>query len=44
MSMRALLVIALFGAIALPAQAAELPQWAYPVNPNPKPPDATKPI
>ena len=42
--MRALLVIALFGAIALPAQAAELPQWAYPVNPNPKPPDATKPI
>jgi cytochrome c553 len=42
--MRALASIALLGMLALPALAAELPEWAYPVNPAPKPPDAVKPI
>jgi cytochrome c553 len=42
--MRALVSIALLSLLALPVTAAELPQWAYPVNPTPKPPDATKPI
>lgn len=37
--MRTLAAIALLGALALPAQAAELPDWAYPVNPTPKPLD-----
>jgi len=39
--MRALLSIAVLGALALPAQAAELPGWAYPAGPPPKPVDAT---
>jgi hypothetical protein len=42
--MRALIAIALLGCLALPAQSAELPDWAYPANPTPKPPDATTPI
>jgi cytochrome c553 len=42
--MRASALIALLGMLALPAQAADLPEWAYPVNPAPKPPDAVKPI
>src|SRR5579871_6494015 len=49
-AMRALVSIAALGLLALPAQAQapapaqNLPQWAYPVAPAPKPPDATKPI
>jgi hypothetical protein len=46
--MRKLVSIALpgllLGLMALPLAAAELPDWAYPANPAPKPPDATKPI
>jgi cytochrome c553 len=46
--MRGLLSIALLGLLALPATqpvlAADLPGWAYPANPAPKPPDAVKPI
>ena len=42
--MKALAAIAALGLLALPAQAAELPGWAYPVNPAPKPPDATTPF
>src|SRR5450755_4388315 len=42
--MRGLASLALLGLLALPVQAADLPEWAYPVNPAPKPPDATKPI
>jgi cytochrome c553 len=42
--MRALIAIALFGSLALPALAGELPDWAYPVNPPPKPPDTTTPV
>jgi cytochrome c553 len=42
--MRALAAVAMLGLLALPARAAELPGWAYPVNPAPTPPDATKPI
>jgi cytochrome c553 len=46
--MRGLLSIALLGLLALPATqpvlAADLPNWAYPPNPAPKPPDAVKPI
>jgi len=53
--MRALVSIAALGLLALPAVPAQaqaqapapaqnLPQWAYPVAPAPKPPDATKPI
>jgi cytochrome c553 len=48
--MRALISIAALGALALPvaahaqAPAQPLPEWAYPVAPAPKPPDATKPI
>jgi cytochrome c553 len=38
--MRALLSIAVLGLLALPAQAAELPEWAYPPGPPPKPVDA----
>jgi hypothetical protein len=37
--MRALASIALLGTLALPALAADLPEWAYPVNTGPKPPD-----
>jgi cytochrome c553 len=39
--MKSLVSIAVLGVLALPAVAAELPEWAYPVNPTPKPPDAT---
>jgi len=39
--MKTLVSIAVLGLLALPAAAAELPEWAYPVNPTPKPPDAT---
>ncbi len=49
--MRALVSIAALGLLALPvvqaqaqAPAPNLPQWAYPVAPPPKPPDAAKPI
>ena len=48
--MRALVSIAALGLLALPvaahaqAPAQPLPEWAYPVAPAPKPPDATKPI
>jgi len=42
--MRALVSIALLGLLAVPVQSAELPGWAYPVNPAPKPPDTTTPI
>jgi cytochrome c553 len=40
--MRVMLPIALLIPLVLPAAAAELPGWAYPVNPTPKPPDATE--
>lgn len=30
--------------LAAPVAAADLPEWAYPGNPAPKPPDAVKPI
>ena len=39
--MKSLVSIAVLGLLTLPAAAAELPEWAYPVNPQPKPPDAT---
>lgn len=39
--MKAVVAVALLGALAVPALAAELPEWAYPVNPPPKPPDTT---
>lgn len=39
--MRALVSFAVVGLLALPAQAAELPDWAYPVGPPATPPDAT---
>src|SRR5579862_5422660 len=39
--MRVMLPFALLVPLVLPAAAAELPGWAYPVNPAPKPPDAT---
>jgi cytochrome c553 len=42
--MRGSLSIALLGFLVLPAGAADLPGWAYPLNPPPKPPDAVKPI
>jgi cytochrome c553 len=46
--MRALVSIAALGLLVLPAHAQApaqpLPEWAYPVAPAPKPPDATKPI
>jgi len=42
--MRALASVAVLGLLAVPAMAAELPDWAYPANPTPKPPDATTPI
>jgi cytochrome c553 len=48
--MRGMLSIALLGLLALPVSqpaavlAADLPSWAYPANPAPKPPDAVKPI
>jgi cytochrome c553 len=43
-AMRGLPFITLLGLLALPVQAADLPGWAYPVNPPPKAPDAVKPI
>jgi cytochrome c553 len=49
--MRALVSIAALGMLVLPAvqahaqaPAQSLPEWAYPVAPPPKPPDAVKPI
>jgi len=49
--MRAMVSIAALGLLVLPAVPAQaqapaqpLPQWAYPVAPPPKPPDAVKPI
>jgi cytochrome c553 len=40
--MKTLVSIAVLGVLALPAvAAAELPEWAYPVNPPPKTPDAS---
>jgi cytochrome c553 len=41
--MRIALSISLLIALALPGAAAELPGWAYPVNPPATPPDATTP-
>jgi cytochrome c553 len=41
--MKTLVSIAVLGLLALPAAAAELPEWAYPANPQPKPPDAAVP-
>jgi cytochrome c553 len=32
------------GFLTVPAQAQSLPEWAYPVNPAPKPPDNSKPL
>jgi cytochrome c553 len=51
--MRGMLSVALLSLLAVPAAqpvltqsalAADLPGWAYPANPAPKPPDAVKPI
>ena len=42
--MRALFTAGLIAFIALPVAAQNLPEWAYPVNPPGKPPDATKPL
>jgi cytochrome c553 len=42
--MRGLLAIALLSLLTQPLLAADLPGWAYPGNPAPKPPDAVKPI
>jgi cytochrome c553 len=42
--MRGLLAVALLGFLTQPVLAADLPGWAYPANPAPKPPDAVKPI
>jgi cytochrome c553 len=40
--MRALVSVAVLGLLAMPAMAAELPEWAYPVAPPPgAPPDNT---
>ena len=39
--MKALVSIAVLGLLALPAVAAELPDWAYPVGPPATPPDDT---
>jgi cytochrome c553 len=39
--MKTLVSIAVLGLFSLPAAAAELPEWAYPVNPAPKPPDTS---
>jgi cytochrome c553 len=41
--MRAAPIIALFGVLTFSAHAQGLPDWAYPVNPPPKPPDNTMP-
>jgi cytochrome c553 len=38
--MKTLVSIAAIGFLALPVAAAELAEWAYPVDPPPKPPDA----
>jgi len=37
--MRILVSIAVLGLLILPAQAQTLPEWAYPVNPPPRPID-----
>jgi len=42
--MRGLLAVALFSLLSQPVLGADLPGWAYPGNPAPKPPDAVKPI
>jgi cytochrome c553 len=42
--MRGLVCIAVLSLLALPAGAADLPSWAYPVNPLPKPADAVRPV
>jgi len=39
--MKALVSIAVLGLLSLPAIAAELPNWAYPVGPPNTPPDNT---
>ncbi len=39
--MKVLVSLAVLGLFTLPAQAAELPEWAYPVGPPAKPVDAT---
>jgi cytochrome c553 len=41
--MRFLTALAVLGLFTLPINAQELPDWAYPVNPPPKPPDSTMP-
>src|SRR3954465_10790749 len=42
--MRALFAAGLLALMTLPINAQNLPEWAYPVNPPGKPPDATKPL
>jgi cytochrome c553 len=39
--MRSLTALALLGLMTMPINAQTLPEWAYPVNPPPKPADAT---
>jgi cytochrome c553 len=41
--MRSLTALALLGLMTLPINAQTLPEWAYPVNPPPKPVDSTAP-
>jgi cytochrome c553 len=41
--MRAATAVALLALFTLPVTAQTLPEWAYPVNPSPKPPDNTIP-
>ena len=41
--MRSLTALALLGLMTLPVNAQTLPEWAYPVNPPPKPVDSTAP-
>ncbi len=44
MAMKTVIAAALVGLLTVPVCAQSLPEWAYPVNPPPKPPDATKPV
>lgn len=41
--MRGLIAVGLLALMAVSTQAQTLPEWAYPVNPPPKPPDTTVP-
>ena len=42
--MKAVIAAAIFGLLTVPVHAQSLPEWAYPVNPTPKPPDNSKPL